>query len=92
MKDYIKTSCEVHVELADIELLTDKDYRWLFDIRDTIVAHPFVIWPDEETQPWFEWATEAEQDWVNGWKELREFFIDQGFRPGQIIWINVEED
>ena len=91
MKD-IQTSHEIHVELADIEEITGKDYRWLFNILDTIVAHPFLMWPDEETQPWFEWATEAEQDWVNGWKELREFFIDQGFCPGQIIWINVEED
>lgn len=88
--EYIKTSCEVHVELADIEEITGKDYLWLFESRET-VAYPFVIWPDEETQPWFEWATEAEQDWVNGWKELREFFIEQNFRPGQIIWINIEE-
>jgi hypothetical protein len=91
MKD-IKTSCEVHVELADIEEITGKDYRWMFDILDTVAAHPFLMWPDEETQPWFEWATEAEQEWINGWKELREFFINQGFCPGQIIWINVEEE
>lgn len=88
MKDYIKTSCEIHVELADIEEILGKDYRWLFGTLDTIVAHPFIIWSDEETPLWFEWATEAEQDWINGWKELREFFIDQGFRPGQMIWIN----
>lgn len=91
MKD-IKTSCEIHVELADIEEITGKDYRWLFDDLSTVAAHPFVIWSDEETLPWFEWATEAEQDWVNGWKELREFFIDQGFCPCQVIWINVEEE
>jgi len=90
MKD-IKTSCEVHVELADIEEITGKDYLWLFESRET-VAYPFVIWPDEEAQPWFDWANESEQDWVNGWKELREFFIGQGFCPCQTIWINVEED
>ena len=89
MKDYIKTSCEVHVELADIEEITGKDYLWLFDVLDTITAHPFVIWHDDSEGAWFDWT--SDEEWVAGWKELRKFFLDQGFYPGQVIWINVED-
>lgn len=87
MKD-IKTSCEVHVELADIEKITDKDYLWLFECRET-VAYPFMIWFDEDEENWFDWNDNEE--WIARWKELREFFLDQGFCSGQIIWINIEE-
>ena len=87
MKD-IKTSCEIHVELADIEKITGKDYLWLFESRET-VAYPFVIWSDEDEGTWFDWI--VDEEWVAGWKELRNFFLEQCFQVGQTIWINVEE-
>lgn len=85
----IKTSCEVHVELADIEEITGKDYLWLFDGLGVQFAFPFTIWCDEDEGTWFDWTDD--EKWVAGWKELRNFFLEQCFQVGQTIWINIEE-